>query len=80
MGKEKIAITIDGQLVSELDGLVGKNVFQSRSQAIQEAVHEKLMRIRKTRLAEECAKLNPSFERALSEDGFEGDTKQWPEY
>jgi len=80
MGKEKIAITIEGQLVNELDRLVGKNIFQSRSQAIQEAVREKLLRIKKIRLAEESAKLDPSFERALSEDGFEGDIKQWPEY
>jgi metal-responsive CopG/Arc/MetJ family transcriptional regulator len=80
MGKEKIAITLDEQSISELDRLVEKNVFQSRSQAIQEAVSEKLQRLKKTRLAAECAKLNPPFERGLGEEGLAEDVKEWPEY
>jgi metal-responsive CopG/Arc/MetJ family transcriptional regulator len=80
MGKEKIAITLDEHFIGELDRLVDKHVFQSRSQAIQEAVSEKLMRLKRTRLAEESAKLEPVFERALSEEGFTEDMKQWPEY
>lgn len=43
MAKEKIAITLDEEFVGELDRLVGEHVFQSRSQAIQEAVSEKLL-------------------------------------
>ena len=80
MGKEKIAITLDERFVDELDRLVDKNVFQSRSQAIQEAVSEKLIRMKHTRLAEESAKLEPAIERALSEEGLTGDLEQWPEY
>jgi metal-responsive CopG/Arc/MetJ family transcriptional regulator len=80
MGKEKIAITLDERFIGELDRLVDENVFQSRSQAIQEAVSEKLRRMKRTRLAEESAKLEPSFERQLSEEGFVEDMKQWPEY
>ena len=59
MGKEKIAITLDERFIDELDRLVEKRVFQSRSQAIQEAVSEKLKRMKQTRLAEESAKLEP---------------------
>ncbi len=80
MDKEKIAITLDKRFVSELDRLVDKHVFQNRSQAIQEAVSEKLQRMKRTRLAEESAKLKPEFERAISEEGFIEDMEQWPEY
>jgi metal-responsive CopG/Arc/MetJ family transcriptional regulator len=80
MSKEKIAITLDKQSINELDKLVEENVFQSRSQAIQEAVGEKLRRLKKTWLAAESAKLNPAFEKTLAEEGLAVDVKEWPEY
>jgi metal-responsive CopG/Arc/MetJ family transcriptional regulator len=80
MSKEKIAITLDERSIGELDRLVEENVFHSRSQAIQEAVSEKLQRLKKTRLIAESAKLNPAFERELAEEGLAEDVKQWPEY
>jgi len=80
MSKEKIAITLDGRSIGELDRLVEGNIFQSRSQAIQEAVSEKLQRLKKTRLAAESNKLNPAFERELAETGLADDLKEWPEY
>lgn len=80
MKKEKIAITLEQQYIGELDRLVNQRVFQSRSQAIQEAVSEKLMRLKKTRLAEECAKLDIPDEREIAEAGFDEDIKKWPEY
>ena len=80
MDKEKIAITLDKKDVGELDRLVSKHVFQSRSQAIQEAVSEKLLRMKRTRLAEECAKLEPTHEKELAEEGLAEDMKEWPEY
>jgi metal-responsive CopG/Arc/MetJ family transcriptional regulator len=80
MSKEKIAITLDERFIGELDRLVDKHVFQSRSQAIQEAVSEKLVRMKRTRLAEESAKLVPAFERTMSDEAFTEDMQQWPEY
>jgi metal-responsive CopG/Arc/MetJ family transcriptional regulator len=80
MGKGKIAITLDQKDIGELDRLVNKCVFQSRSQAIQEAVSEKLQRIKRMRLAKECAKLEPIYEKGLAEEGLAEDTKEWPEY
>jgi metal-responsive CopG/Arc/MetJ family transcriptional regulator len=80
MSKAKIAITLDERFIGELDRLVDKHVFQNRSQAIQEAVSEKLQRMKRTRLAEESAKLEPAFERAISDEGFNEDMQQWPEY
>jgi metal-responsive CopG/Arc/MetJ family transcriptional regulator len=80
MSKEKIAITLDENSLSELNRLVQENVFPNRSQAIQEAVNEKLKRLRKTRLINESAKLNPVFEQKLAEEGLAKDANEWPEY
>jgi metal-responsive CopG/Arc/MetJ family transcriptional regulator len=80
MGKEKIAITLDEEFIGELDRLVNQHVFQSRSQAIQEAVSEKLRRMKRSRLAIECGKLEPAFEKAMAEEGMTEDMSQWPEY
>ncbi len=80
MSKEKIAITLDEEFIGELDRLVDRHVFQNRSQAIQEAVSEKLRRIKRSRLAIECAKLQPVFEKAMAEEGMTEDMSQWPEY
>ena len=75
MRKSKIAITLDTEYIGELDRLVEENYFQNRSQAICEAVREKLARMKRSRLSMECAKLDPKFEKALAED-----VSKWPEY
>jgi Arc/MetJ-type ribon-helix-helix transcriptional regulator len=80
MSRAKIAITLDEQTVGEIDRLVSEHRFPSRSQAIQEAVDEKLSRLSHNRLAQECAKLDPDFERALAEEGMGGELATWPEY
>ena len=76
----KIAITIDGILVKQLDYLVRARIFPNRSKAIQKAVEEKLMRMEKSRLARECAKLDPRYEQTLAEEGFSKELEEWPEY
>ncbi len=80
MSKSKIAITIEEATLERLDELVAQSMFPSRSQAIEEALEEKLSRLKRTRLATECAKLDPEFERALAEEGMSEDLRQWPEY
>ena len=80
MAKSKVAISLDESTLDRLDQLVKKRVFPNRSQAIEEAVAEKLARLEKSRLAQECAKLNPTFEKALAEEGLSQDLKEWPEY
>ena len=80
MSKTKIAITLDEQYIQELDHLVTSRYYQSRSQAIQEAVEEKLRRIKHVRLSKECSKLDPSFEKAMAEEGITEDLDEWPEY
>ena len=80
MAREKVAITLDESTLDRLDKLVRKRVFPNRSQAIEEAVAEKLSRFEKGRLAQECAKLDPAFEKALAEEGLSEELKEWPEY
>ena len=79
MGRSKVAISLEESTLTRLDKLVRKQIFPNRSQAIQEAVEEKLARLEKTRLAQECAKLDPAFEKALAEEGISEDLNEWPE-
>jgi len=80
MSTAKIAITIEEELLGKLDRLVSSKVFPNRSKAIQEAIQEKLSRVNRSRLARECAKLDPKFEKALAEEGVSQDMGEWPEY
>ena len=80
MSKSKVAISIERQTLEQLDELVKSKVFPNRSRAIQEAVEEKLSRLKGTRLAEECAKLDPKAEQEMAEEGLSAEMKQWPEY
>ena len=41
---------------------------------------EKPARLKEGRLAQECAKLDPAFEKALAEEGLSEDLAEWPEY
>ena len=76
----KIAITIDQDLLTQLDRLVKERRFPNRSRALQEALRDKLQRLDRSRLARECAKLDPLFEQQLAEEGLKEDLKQWPAY
>ncbi len=80
MPTTKVAITIDRQLLGRVDALVKQKTFPNRSRAIQKAVEEKLARLDRSRLARECAKLDPKAERALAEEGLGSDLAEWPEY
>ena len=80
MGSVKVAITLDSRTLSYVDRLVSKRVFPNRSRAIQLAVSEKLARMERSRLAAECAKLDPKFEKALAEEGLGQELEAWPEY
>lgn len=80
MSSIKIAITIDSGTLERVDGLVAKKLYPNRSRAIQSAVAEKLARMERSRLATECAKLDPEFEKALAEEGLGQELDAWPEY
>jgi metal-responsive CopG/Arc/MetJ family transcriptional regulator len=80
MGRSKVAVSLKEETLDQLDRLVEKAVFPSRSRAIQIAVEEKLERLERSRLARECSKLDRAFEKALAEEGMSEDLSAWPAY
>lgn len=80
MAKTKVAITLEQHMLERLDQLVTERIFPNRSQAIETAILEKLERLASEHLAQECAKLDPGFEKALAEEGLSEELTTWPEY
>ncbi len=79
MPTAKIAISIDPADLRQVDELVRRGAAASRSQLIQQAVHDKLARLSRTRLAQECAKLDANAERAEAESWSIAEPA-WPAY
>jgi len=80
MPKAKVAVTLDVGTLRRVDRLVRDARYPNRSQAIEAAVAAQLDRLEGRRLIEECAKLDPAEERALSEEGLAADLAARPEY
>jgi metal-responsive CopG/Arc/MetJ family transcriptional regulator len=80
MAASKIAITIEKKILTRLDRLVKERVFPNRSNAIQQAIEEKINNLEKDKLTRECEKLDPKEEMKLAEEGFALEKDQWPEY
>jgi metal-responsive CopG/Arc/MetJ family transcriptional regulator len=80
MSTAKIAITIEEKLLQRVDRLVKSKVFPNRSKAFQQAVEDKVARLDRSRLARECAKLDPTYEKSLAEEGLSGEIDEWPKY
>jgi metal-responsive CopG/Arc/MetJ family transcriptional regulator len=80
MPTTKVAVSIESGLIAEVDRLVNEQVFPNRSKAIQEALRDKLTRLKGTRLARESAKLDRRNEQAIAEEGFNRELATWPEY
>lgn len=80
MSKTKIAITLEEDTLVRLDRLVREASFRNRSRVIEQAIAEKLQRLERSRLARECAKLDPDDERTLAEEGFHEVLEGWPKY
>ena len=80
MTAAKIAITMPPTLLRQVDALVRSRRFRSRSHAIQSAVADKISDMAESRLARECARLDPAEEKAWAELGIAEDGKSWPKY
>jgi Arc/MetJ-type ribon-helix-helix transcriptional regulator len=80
MARLKVAVTLDRAIVEEVDRLVAKREFANRSRAIEAALVEVLDRRGRSRLARECARLDPAEERGLAEEGLGHEGVAWPEY
>lgn len=80
MSSKKIAISLEQNILAELDQMVQNKIFPNRSKAIKEAVVEKINRVNRSRLAKECAKLDIKFEQSLAEEGMSMEREEWPKY
>ena len=68
--KLKVAVTLERHVLEELDRLVAVQEYPNRSQAIEAALAEVFGRRARTRLARECARLDPAEERAPADEGL----------
>ncbi|MFZ1700192.1 MAG: ribbon-helix-helix domain-containing protein [Pyrinomonadaceae bacterium] len=80
MSVAKVTISIETNLLKQVDRLVRERVFSNRSQAVQSAVQDSIASLDKNRLARECAKLDRREERAFADIGLASEANEWPEY
>lgn len=78
MGAAKVAITLEEGLLRMVDRWVKQGRYPNRSQAIQAALREKAERWKRTRLADELAKLDVKAERELADERISGEP--WSEF
>jgi metal-responsive CopG/Arc/MetJ family transcriptional regulator len=70
MSVVKVTISIDVSLLKRVDSLVRSRAFSNSSQLIQQLIEEKFSRLWGTRLARECAQLDPTEEQDMADDGL----------
>lgn len=80
MSVAKIAISLDRVLLKKLDELIDQEKYQTRSQAIQNVIQEKIARLEHARLARECEKLDVMFEQNIADEGLLTDKETWSEF
>ncbi len=78
MPTSKIAVTVDRKTLEEVDSLVRKGRYPSRSRVVQAALELELRRQQRERLLAALAEVDPGEERAMAEEGMGVD--EWPEY
>jgi Arc/MetJ-type ribon-helix-helix transcriptional regulator len=76
--QKKIAITIDKNLLAEIDYLVEQKVYANRSKAIEANLEANRDSLRRQRFEIECSKLDPQEEREFAEwGGFDNWTEEY---
>ncbi len=80
MSVAKIAISMDDQLLTKLDQFIAQKKFKTRSQAIQMAVRETILRLDHECLIHACAQLDSTYEQTVADEGLEQDSNEWPEF
>jgi Arc/MetJ-type ribon-helix-helix transcriptional regulator len=80
MPAAKVAVTIDEQLLHEVDRWVAAGEFPNRSRVIRAAlIRLREDRARRRSLLLELTKLDPSEERCVAEEWLSGEAP-WPEF
>jgi Arc/MetJ-type ribon-helix-helix transcriptional regulator len=78
MATSKVAVTIEAELLNEVDRWVAEGEFPNRSRAIQAGlVRLREERLKRESLLRELAKVDPEEERALAEEWLVGES--WPQ-
>ncbi len=77
MATTKIAISIDAETVQRVDELVSSAGYPSRSRLFQDAVQDKLARLSRSRLAEQCALLDPAQEQEMADEFTPEELELW---
>ena len=80
MPATKIAITVGEETVRQIDRLVKEGKYRSRSNAIQEALNDRLRDWRRKRLLKELSSLDPAEERELAEEALHAEGAEWEKY
>ena len=80
MTAAKIIITLDENLLREVDSWVEQKLYTNRSQAVQTALLDRFNQINQQRLEAECAKLNLQEEQAFADLGIEQTLSGWGQY
>lgn len=70
MKRAKIAVSLDQALLDKVDSYVDRQLFKSRSQAVQISLRQSVERIEHKRLSEECKKLDITAERRMADEGL----------
>jgi metal-responsive CopG/Arc/MetJ family transcriptional regulator len=80
MATAKIAITLDDNLLREVDRWVAQKLYPNRSQAVQAALFAQATQVNLQHLEAECAKLDPQEEQEFAELGIEEALGDWSAY
>ena len=79
MATQTSSVTLDEAILADLDRLVQIRAYPDRGHAIEDALREGLLLLRRSSLAAECEGLDPEEEQALAEERLQGEGA-WPEY
>ncbi len=80
MPKDKVAITVEKEILRELDLMVKEKNLPSRSKAIEEAISQLIENWRKKRLFEQLRKLDIEAEKAEAEASIDAVNEAWQKY
>ncbi|HAA84994.1 MAG TPA: CopG family transcriptional regulator [Kosmotogaceae bacterium] len=80
MPKDKVAITIEKDILRELDLMVKEKNIPSRSKAIEDAISQLIENWRKNRLYEQLRNLDVEAEKAEAEESVDAVNEAWQKY
>jgi Arc/MetJ-type ribon-helix-helix transcriptional regulator len=70
MPRRRIVLMLDTALLERFDVRVVRRAFRNRSEAVEASLADMLRRRDRSRLARECAQLNPLEEKRLADEGM----------